>query len=120
MPPAPSFAARLIVAFAAASATTLPRTAFTADALERQLDVATRTFLAERRNVSVDPAKRELWLSAIFDFYPKDFLAHAPTLFDYVNRYRAEPIPAGFSVRFFDYDWTVNNRARVGANQSAG
>jgi hypothetical protein len=97
----------------------LPRTAFTADALERQLDVATRTFLAEKRNVSVDPAKRELRLSAICDFYTKDFLAHAPTLIDYVNRYRAEPIPAEYSVRFFDYDWTVNDRSHVAANLPA-
>ena len=94
----------------------LPRTAFTADALERQLDMAARTFLAEKRNVSIDPVKREVWLSAIFDFYTKDFLVHAPTLIDYVKRYRTEPIPPEFKVRFFDYDWTVNDRGRVGVN----
>ena len=98
----------------AVSCPRLPRTAFTADALEQQLDRATRTFLAEKRNVSVDPVKREIWLAAIFDFYTKDFLAHAPTLIDYVNRYRREPIPPEFKVRFFDYDWTVNDRGRGG------
>jgi hypothetical protein len=92
----------------------LPRTAFTADALEQQLDTATRTFLAEKRNVSVDPVRREVWLAAIFDFYTKDFLAHAPTLIDYVNRYRQDPIPPGFKVRFFEYDWTVNDLGRGG------
>ena len=96
----------------------LPRTAFSADALERQLDAATRAFLAEKRNVSVDAARREVWLSAIFDFYTADFLAHAPTLIDYVNRYLAEPIPYDFKVRFFDYDWTVNDRRRAASNAS--
>ena len=92
----------------------LPRTAFSADALERQLDTAARTFMSERRNVGVDPVRREVWLSAIFDFYTKDFLDHAPSLIAYVNRYRTEPIPSEFKVRFFDYDWTVNDRRRVG------
>jgi hypothetical protein len=96
-----------------------PRIAFTAAGLDRQLDTAARAFVAEKRNVSVDPARHELWLSAIFDFYTEDFLAHAPTLIDYVNRYRTEPIPAGYRVRFFDYDWTVNNRLRVAAGLSA-
>jgi hypothetical protein len=94
----------------------LPRTAFTAPALERQLDTAARTFLAEKRNVAVDPVKGEVWLSAIFDFYTKDFLDHSPSLIDYVNRYRTESIPPEFKVRFFEYDWTVNDRWRVGVN----
>ena len=94
----------------------LPRTAFSADALDRQLDTAARSFMAEKRNVSVDTVRREIWLSAIFDFYTKDFLNHAPTLIDYVNRYRTQSIPSELKVRFFDYDWTVNDRKRVGAN----
>jgi hypothetical protein len=93
----------------------LPRTAFNVDALERQLDAGAYMFAAEKRNVTVDPVKREVWLSAIFDFYTKDFLDHSPTLIDYVNRYRTQSIPPGFKVRFFDYDWTVNDRWRVGA-----
>ncbi len=92
----------------------LPRTAFSADEVDRQLDTAARTFMAEKRNVSVDPIRREVWLSAIFDFYTKDFLDHAPSLIAYVNRYRTEPIPFEFKVRFFDYDWTVNDRRRAG------
>jgi hypothetical protein len=90
----------------------LPRVAFSAEALDDQLDQATRTFLAEPRNVRTDPAKREVWLSAIFDFYTEDFLAHSPDLIVYVNRYRVEPIPADWKVRFMDYDWTVNDRSR--------
>jgi hypothetical protein len=93
----------------------LPRHAFAADALERQLDAAARAFIAEERNVRVDPTAREVWLSGIFEFYPRDFLARAPNLIAYVNRYRGVVIPADFRIRFLDYDWTVNDRARVGA-----
>jgi hypothetical protein len=93
----------------------LPRAAFSADMLDRQLDAAARAFVGQSSNVRVDPAKREVWLSAIFDFYTKDFLAHAPSLIAYVNRYRSERIPADFRVRFLEYDWTVNDRRHVGA-----
>jgi hypothetical protein len=86
----------------------LPRAAFSADALDRELDAAAHLFIEEDRNVSVDPARHEVRLSGIFEFYTRDFLNRAPSLIAYVNRYRAEPIPAAFKVRFFDYDWTVN------------
>ncbi len=86
----------------------LPRTAFTADQLDRQLRTAAHEFVNDTRNVRVDAAARTVWLSAIFNFYTKDFLAHAPSLIDYVNRHGTVPIPQYFSVRYLDYDWTVN------------
>jgi hypothetical protein len=88
----------------------LPRVAFSAGALDGQLDAAARQFIGATRNVWIDHAKREVWLSAIFDFYTEDFLAHAPSLIAYVNRHRAEQIPADFKVRFLAYNWTVNHR----------
>ena len=88
----------------------LPRVAFSAATLDGQLDTAARTFIEDTRNVWIDHANREVWLSAIFDFYAADFLAHAPSLIAYVNRYRATQIPADFNVRFLEYHWTVNHR----------
>jgi len=93
----------------------LPRAAFTADALDRQLDTAARTFIGETRNVVIEPAIREVGLSSIFKFYTEDFLAHAPNLVAYLNRYGQQKIPADFKVRFLDYDWSVNDRSRQGA-----
>jgi hypothetical protein len=88
----------------------LPRVAFSAAKLDAQLDTAARAFIGETRNVYTDPGKREVWLSAIFDFYTEDFLAHAPSLIAYVNHYRADKIPADSEVRFLEYHWTVNHR----------
>lgn len=92
----------------------LPRAAFSSTTLENQLDAAARAFINEDRNVRVDAAKREIWLSAIFDFYTKDFLTHAPSLVAYVNRYRVHRVPSDFTLRFLDYDWTVNKQRRSG------
>jgi hypothetical protein len=88
----------------------LPRVAFSAAALDGELDTAARSFVEDSRNVWIEHPKREVWLSAIFDFYTQDFLAHAPSLIAYVNRYRAAQIPADFNVRFLEYHWTVNHR----------
>ena len=86
----------------------LPRAAFVASDLDSQLDTATRSFIAERRNVTIDPNKRTLSLSAIFKFYTEDFLGHAPSLIAYINKYRSDKIARDFNVQFLDYDWTVN------------
>ena len=94
----------------AVSCPRLPRVAFSAAALDGQLDTAARTFIGDSRNVWIEHAKREVWLSAIFDFYTADFLAHAPSLIAYVNYYRAAQVPADFKARFLEYHCTVNHR----------
>jgi len=97
----------------------LPRTAFRAGTLDEQLARAARSFIAENRNVRIDPSKREIWLSGIFDFYTKDFLAKAPSLLAYVNRYCDEAVPVDLRVRFLDYDWTVNDQTRLSGRGAA-
>ena len=90
----------------------LPQEAFSADELEAQLEVAAREFLNDQRNVRVDAAAREVWLSSILDFYTRDFAPDGKreSLIGYVNRYRDEPIDPGFAVKFIPYDWTLNRR----------
>ena len=39
-----------------------------------------------------------------------DFLAKAPSLIAYVNRYRSARIPEDFEVRFIPYDWRLNRQ----------
>jgi hypothetical protein len=90
----------------------LPQTAFRAEDLDAQLDAAAREFVNDARNVRVDAPVREVWLSAIFDFYTRDFAPdgeHA-SLIEYVNRYRDERIDSAFAVRFIPYDWSLNRQ----------
>jgi hypothetical protein len=93
----------------------LPREPFDAAALDAQLEREARRFFAETRNVRVDDAARTLALSEILSFYTADFLAVAPSLAAYVNRYRATPVPTDYKVEFMPYDWTVNRQPRRGA-----
>lgn len=92
----------------------LPMTPFTGDDLDAQLDRESRRFFNEERNVAVDHERRLVRVSEILDFFTEDFLAKAPTLIDYINRYRETPIPGRYQVEFIDYDWTVNHQPAAG------
>lgn len=86
----------------------LPREPMRAATLERQLDAATREFMNDPRHVAVDHDALEVRLSKILAWYEPDYLVAAPTLVDYVNLYRDQPVPAGYTVRYLEYDWTLN------------
>jgi hypothetical protein len=88
----------------------LPREPFRAGHLEAQLDAEARRFLAESRNVRVDPARRSVQLSELMKFYRDDFLAREDSLLRYVNRYRTPEIPLDYDIEFIPYDWTVNSQ----------
>ena len=88
----------------------LPRVPFHAENLDESLAAEARRFIGEPRNVRVDPARRAVHLSGIFDLYTEDFLAVAPSLIAYINRHRAERIPEDYKVFFNPYDWTVNRQ----------
>ena len=100
----------------------LPAEAFDPMSLERQLDRETRLFVGAERNVRVDLRAREVWLSAIFDWYENDFTswlagAHPErpaTLSSYVALHAEGPLAEALAecddcdVRFFEYDWGLN------------
>lgn len=88
----------------------LPRAPFTAGRLDTMLDAETRRFLDDPRHVQVDPPLRTVRLNSILRFYTADFLAAAPSLPAYVNRYRSAAIPEDYRVRFIPYDWTLHQR----------
>jgi hypothetical protein len=88
----------------------LPREPFDPARLDAQLERETRRFLNESRNVQVDPPLRLVRVNSILHFYHEDFLAQGPSLVAYLNRYRDEPIPEDYAVRFIPYDWTLHQR----------
>lgn len=88
----------------------LPRTPFLADTLDQALQRESHLFFNDPRHVAVDHARRVARLSEILAFFPEDFLAKAPTLIDYVNRYRSDKIDPAYRVEFIPYDWTINRQ----------
>jgi hypothetical protein len=90
----------------------LPRAPFRAETLDAALESEARLFFSEPRNLQVDAPQRIVRMSEILSFYTEDFLAAAPSLIAYVNRYRAVPTPADYRVEFIPYDWTINRQPR--------
>ncbi len=88
----------------------LPREPFRAEVLDVQLEREAKAFFAEPRNFRVDQAEGVVYLSEILKFYPSDFLAFAPSLVAYANRYAPVAAPLDLPVRFTPYDWTVNHQ----------
>lgn len=92
------------------SAPRLPRRPFKAELLSQQLDLETRFFFSENRNVRLDERDKVIHLSAILDAHEAAFLRVAPSLVAYVNQYRTAKLPSGYKVRFLPYDSRVNAR----------
>ncbi len=88
----------------------LPQQPFTADDLENELQQASLEFFSEERKLSVDHDKREIWVSAILDFYTVDFVSSgkARDLPTYINPFLEAPLPADYKVKYVEYDWRIN------------
>jgi len=86
----------------------LAREPYSYERLERQLDAAAREFINDERRVRVDRERGVLLLSPIFDWYEEDFRESAPSLIEFVARYRDLGEPRPTRVEFLDYDWTLN------------
>jgi hypothetical protein len=84
----------------------LSRDAFTGERLGTQLEERTKVFLSQDRNVRIDAASRRVTVSKIFDWFKKDF-GGDPLRF--IARYRPELGSGKWQVRYFDYDWSLND-----------
>ena len=84
----------------AASCPGLARTPYTGPGLEGQMQAAAQRFLADPRNVQVDPAARTVRVSAL--------LAPTPGLTATLNRVRGgSPIPRDYRMEALPFDWTL-------------
>jgi len=88
----------------------LPKTVFTPESLEKDLQVASIEFFNKAKHIEISTKKKTVYLSGIMKFYTKDYVASGKKqdLVAYVNQYRNTAIPADYRVKFLDYDWTIN------------
>ena len=102
----------------------LPREAFAGERLEAQLARETRAFLRSPENFRIDHETETIRMSALFDWFRKDFLralrrrgVEDPSLPDYVLPYLGEArrqtlmeVRDQYTVAFLPYDWSLNDR----------
>jgi Protein of unknown function, DUF547 len=88
--------------------------AYVAARLTDQLDEQMRAFLADASRNRIDPRKRELELSALFDWFASDFVRDAGSVQAYVQKYAPGTesdrawIKSG-KLRYLPYSWKLND-----------
>lgn len=111
---------------AAVSCPPLLNRPYDAAALEEQLDRQARRFVNDPAQVSLDPETRVATVSAIFDWFPEDFVGHykarnegltlsgRQAVLRFIGEHRPEgetpPDLEAYRLKTFDYDWTLNDQ----------
>ncbi|MHA6250240.1 DUF547 domain-containing protein [Pontibacter sp. CAU 1760] len=94
---------------AARSCPPLLNTAYTPERVEEQLESQTRKALQDLSFIQVKPSGKTVQISELFNWYRDDFLKKAPSVAAYINGYRSNPLPAGYKVGYYTYDWKLND-----------
>ncbi len=91
--------------------------AYVAEKVDRQLAENARDFFSRSKNLRVDAANQSLSVSSILDWFGSDFGRTHAEQFRYLKPYlpaAAQKIAtnSGTTVRYLDYDWSLNDQAR--------
>lgn len=81
--------------------------AYTADKLDKQLEMQAKYFLANKAKNNITANKLEL--SKYFDWYKGDFTKNT-SLIGYLNKYAPVKINEGASISYKDYNWSLNEQ----------
>jgi hypothetical protein len=82
--------------------------AYQPDKIDKQLNDITRKALNDENFIRLFEKKEQVQLSQIFSWYRKDFLQNNDNIIAYINQYRDNKIPDDYKVKFYEYDWSLN------------
>ncbi|WP_406684882.1 DUF547 domain-containing protein [Seonamhaeicola sp. MEBiC1930] len=83
--------------------------AYLPETLYKQLETQTKIAL-NGTFLKVDTKKKRVAVSQIMEWYKEDFRMNGTTEIDFINKYRTEKIPDNFKIRYFPYNWKVNEQ----------
>lgn len=96
--------------------------AYTPEQLEEQLEQQTSLALNDKDFIQY--SNGDLKISEIFKWYTSDFGGNGRSVLNYINSYRKGQIPDGTKIKYYNYDWSINDAddsnvsATVGSNLS--
>jgi uncharacterized protein DUF547 len=100
-----------VLVCAAISCPPIASYAYRPDKLEKQIEGRTRLALNNNVFVQVDDGKETVNISEIFKWYKGDFSNKAPSIIEYLNKYRFEEIPSNYKTGYYTYDWNLNGQS---------
>lgn len=83
---------------------------FQENQVEKQLDGATREFINNSYYVTLNPDRKTVRLTGLFEVYEEDFSRQEDSLIAFINRYRNQKIPESFKVKFRPYNWYIKRK----------
>ncbi len=90
--------------------------AYTPENLEAQLAQQTRLAFDDSNFIRTSDGNVEL--SQIFQWYPKDFGTTKENIINFINEYRTEKIPNSAKIKYYNYDWSLNDTADTGGSSN--
>ena len=110
-----TFDPRIHFALVCASSSCPPIEFYDPRHIDRQLDIAARSFI-NRRGLEIDKGKNIVRLSEIFKWYERDFGSNKTGMFSYLARYTDEETgsflttkPEKLGIKYFPYNWNLNS-----------
>jgi hypothetical protein len=96
---------------ASASCPALSPEIYTAANVLAKLEQDAIRFLRADRNLRIDLRTKTVTTSEIFNWFQKDFGGSPQAVLHFIARYRTEArlSEPGWTLRFFDYDWSIND-----------
>jgi len=83
--------------------------AYTPDKLESQLEQQTK--IALNKPSFIRAMSGSVQLSQIFKWYTSDFGGSQAAVLEYINKYRIHKIENPKSIKYYDYDWSLNTQS---------
>ncbi len=86
--------------------------AYTPDKLEQQLESRTRRALNDPNFIKINKSDNKVGISQIFEWYSSDFGGSKKAVLQYINKYRQEAVPQNYSIEYYNYDWSLNEKKK--------
>jgi hypothetical protein len=99
-----------VLACAAKSCPPLASFAYMPEQLDKLLTDRTVTALNNKEWLKIYPGQKRVELSKIFEWYKNDFITNGKSQLDWINEFRKEKIPVGWSIEYYEYNWLLNEK----------
>lgn len=93
--------------------------AYRPETLDAQMDAQAQKALNNSDFVYQKTNDKSIYLSEIFSWYQEDFGKNPKEVVTYINGYRKEPFNTDFKVKYYPYNWTLNDQATGSRDNSA-
>ncbi len=87
----------------------LLRGAYFPETVDEQITAQVKAVLNDPKFVKIERSETLILLSEIFRWYHEDFNKGDSSIRKYINNYRRVPLPKDYKIKFYDYDWSLND-----------